>query len=896
MNLFDFAEYQKAEKYEMRTYQREAVDAVLSDLKSGTKKAGIILPVACHAKGTKILMFNGSWKNVEEICVGDVVMGDDSTPRIVKNTHNGVDMMYKVIPNKGDSFVVNGNHILSLELTPIKKGDATSVKNISVVDYFKKSNDFKRNHKLYKRGVTSYQESEVSIPAYILGIWLGDGASKVASLTTMDDEILAEWSKYVTEVCPNLSISISKKKDNNKSRDYNAVISDRSGKCENYLIRELKKIGVYNNKHIPRSYMVSSTEQRIELLSGLIDTDGYLSGKFCYDIIQKNERLAFDIKELAQSLGFHASVVKCSKSCQNGYVGEYFRVTIGTYGKRLNCRLDRKNVKSKPTKYTGFRTGFTIEAVGVGEFFGFEVDGNRLYIMEDFWVSHNSGKTEIFINLSNEYLNLPDNGDKIVLILSHLDILTKQSSERYKKRFPFCSIGILQGNQRPDPRDNVVVGTMQSVKCEIKLNRWLEDNCKKVGMIIVDEAHFILTDSYQKIFQMLPEAAIIGFTATPFRDSKLMTNYFDKISYSKPLHEMIEAGFLVPIDLKQIILKDDSLEGRIAQVVDLYERCEKGKKAIVFMRTIEDCNTCRNAFTTKGINTKVVTSEITGKTRDAILDEYENTNVDVLITVNVLTAGFDSPKTSAIFMPFATHSPTTYMQRIGRGLRLCPDIGKTKCNVYAFGTEPVIASGRADFINQLIHGKRPDKTKLRDVFEELVYMEVVEKDCASEKYKWTKHVCDIAEKVAKLKMFKVEELIKRKEFPKRFLMNLDKLANSLPVSAKSIPHGDCEMTPAQKIKLNIEGFPDWMVREFTRNEASALIETAKKFKGEYDFNDPHIIREGKFKGKHISELPYVYRKYVCLNMPESSVAQQIRAFNGTFNANEPNRGDDDTND
>jgi hypothetical protein len=76
------------------------------------------LPVGCHAPGTQILMYDGTIKRVEHIQVNDVLMGPDSTPRVVHTLYSGVDEMFKITPTKGDPFIVNQHHILSLDLTP----------------------------------------------------------------------------------------------------------------------------------------------------------------------------------------------------------------------------------------------------------------------------------------------------------------------------------------------------------------------------------------------------------------------------------------------------------------------------------------------------------------------------------------------------------------------------------------------------------------------------------------------------------------------------------------------------------------------------------------------------------------------------------------------------------
>ena len=76
-----------------------------------------IAGIGCHVKGTKILKYSGEIEKVENIKTGDLLMGDDSTSRKVLSITSGQEELYKIIPVKGKSFIVNASHILSLKRT-----------------------------------------------------------------------------------------------------------------------------------------------------------------------------------------------------------------------------------------------------------------------------------------------------------------------------------------------------------------------------------------------------------------------------------------------------------------------------------------------------------------------------------------------------------------------------------------------------------------------------------------------------------------------------------------------------------------------------------------------------------------------------------------------------------
>lgn len=120
----------------------------------------------CLGKGTPILMFDGTIKLVENIKVGDLLMGPDSTSREVISLGHGFGKMYKVIPESGTPYIVNDDHILSLK----HKG---LICNITAKDYFAKGKKFKLKTKGYTVAV-DFPEIKVSIDPYLLGTWLGN--------------------------------------------------------------------------------------------------------------------------------------------------------------------------------------------------------------------------------------------------------------------------------------------------------------------------------------------------------------------------------------------------------------------------------------------------------------------------------------------------------------------------------------------------------------------------------------------------------------------------------------------------------------------------------------------------------------------------------------------------
>ena len=355
-------------------------------LLSGGIRAG-----KCFERNTPILMYNGSIKFVQDIRIGDVVMGDDSKPRNVVSLHSGLDEMYEIKPNKFESYTVNSQHILCLKSSYRLTHGGKLIKeinynNISVSDYLKTSNKFKSRNKVYKTGV-DFNPRPTKIDPYFLGLWLGDGNSANIGITNTDPELIS----YIYDVAD---------KHNLKVRISCGITYFLAGKSyhSNTLLKTFQEEGLINNKHIPHNYLINSRSNRLNLLAGLIDSDGYVdpTGK-CIEISQKNKELAYQIVFLAQSLGFHSSIREEYKTCQTGKGGFYQRVYIGGDFSCIPAKVSRKKSIFKPThKTNGHRmddvlmSGFEVVPKGKDIYYGFEIDGNNKFLLGSFHVVHNT--------------------------------------------------------------------------------------------------------------------------------------------------------------------------------------------------------------------------------------------------------------------------------------------------------------------------------------------------------------------------------------------------------------------------------------------------------------------------------------------------------------------------
>lgn len=389
---------------------------VMDDYLEGGFRGGDLIVIAgrsgegkCHGKGTKILMFDGSIKNVEDVVVGDLLMGDDSKPRTVLSLARGKDSMYQLKPNKGgDVFTGNKEHILVLEKnknishrktvngkrvrmsTEIIKNVQTE---ISIKEYLTQSGKFKAVNKLVRIGV-EFLEKPIPVEPYFLGMWLGDGTSESSCITTADKEVVDYLYKYAKR----LNLKVTEQILNggkNKSKNYSIVRSKKKNKegsrykhCYqgDALRTMLLNLGVLNNKHIPSIYKINSRKNRLLLLAGLIDSDGYINHN-CLVFSNKNKQLCNDVIYLCRSLGYSAEL---KESYNKLYKTTYYKVSIWGSLEEIPSLLKRKKCLKRKQIKNHLRTGFEIKPLGEGQYYGFTLDGNHRYLLGDFTITHNT--------------------------------------------------------------------------------------------------------------------------------------------------------------------------------------------------------------------------------------------------------------------------------------------------------------------------------------------------------------------------------------------------------------------------------------------------------------------------------------------------------------------------
>ena len=355
----------------------------------GTGKAGPLW--------SKVLTPTG-WKLMGDIQVGDeVIAGDGSVTKVSGVFPQGKKPIFKVEMSDGATTHCCDEH---LWLTKTQKerdtGKDWSVRSLSEIrqtlHLHKKHGRKDRNHSIPMVGPVQFAERDLPLDPYVLGVLLGDGCMVSGNLdiTVSDDEIADKFWSRLTE-----KHSLSPRNTKGKCTTY-AIIENGSTNGMRNTLRQMGLWGCHSwEKFVPEEYLSSSVQQRLDLLHGLMDTDGTTDGlSTTFD--SSSKALADAVVFLVQSLGG-----KCKQSVRKPwfvYKGEKkqgrdsHRVFISMPNGFKSFSIDSKAEKEIPrTKYKPYRMIDSVEYVGDYEAQCIMVEHpSHTYVTDDFIVTHNT--------------------------------------------------------------------------------------------------------------------------------------------------------------------------------------------------------------------------------------------------------------------------------------------------------------------------------------------------------------------------------------------------------------------------------------------------------------------------------------------------------------------------
>ena len=340
-----------------------------------------------HAKAqslhSKVLTPTG-WSTIGELSVGSYVIGGDGKAHPVTQLHPVQEMdLYTVQTHDGRTTQCNLGHLWNV-MIPSNTGKWVTTKSLEqLLPMYKGLRDGEYRVQIPTCAPVEFTEKKFPVDPYMLGLWLGDGTTTAPAITTMDTEIIEYCDSYAKG--HNLSLRIAKTKSKAVTV---AFRSAEKTKGKNSLINGLRELGVYGSKFLPEQYLFGSVKQRVELLQGLVDTDGSISSDgYQFTFSNKNKQLIAATVSLIRSLGGYARVIECTTTC-GGRQFHSQKIVAKLDNGIVPCKLARKVViwKGSVRSFSSI-TNIEFSKRELGRCISVEGD---TYITDDYLLTHNS--------------------------------------------------------------------------------------------------------------------------------------------------------------------------------------------------------------------------------------------------------------------------------------------------------------------------------------------------------------------------------------------------------------------------------------------------------------------------------------------------------------------------
>ena len=281
------------------------------------------------------------WSTIKDVQEGDTIFDKDGNPtKILHKSEVHHNPCYKITFDNGDTIVADHEHRWEISFSTSKSSKyhgeyKTQVMTTEEIATYLDSISEKRTSYNIPRIVNpkpiKLENKELPIDPYVLGCWLGDGSKQCGAITNETNNVLEEIQRRGYALGDDIS---------------------SEGSTPTYTILgiygKLKKLNLINNKHIPIIYQRASYEQRLDLLRGLMDTDGYYNSKRKRFVMETSQDWqCYDFIKLLASLGIKATKFDIIKKL-NGKEFHAYSINFSTRG--LNPFLMRNQDIVYPTR------------------------------------------------------------------------------------------------------------------------------------------------------------------------------------------------------------------------------------------------------------------------------------------------------------------------------------------------------------------------------------------------------------------------------------------------------------------------------------------------------------------------------------------------------------------
>lgn len=299
-----------------------------------------------------------------------------------------------------------------------------------------------------------------------------------------------------------------------------------------------------------------------------------------------------------------------------------------------------------------------------------------------------TGKTVVFSKIAETHVQ---NGER-VLILAHRNELLEQAAKKLVAASGLSCAIEQAGQSCLQSGAPVTVGSVRTLAQPERLARF---DPSYFNLVIIDEAHHAVSDSYRRVLSHFENARVLGVTATPARgDRQSLQQVFQSVAYEYTLARAVTEGYVTPVRVQMLPLRlalpatvtatapagdfpsqeiDTALDPYLPQIAGAMQKLCAGRKTVVFLPLVRTARKFRDILNALGFRA----AEVSGVSPDraAVLQGFQDGVYNVLCNAMLLTEGWDCPAIDCVVILRPTTLRSLYLQMAGRGLRLFP--GKT---------------------------------------------------------------------------------------------------------------------------------------------------------------------------------------------------------------------------
>lgn len=510
------------------------------------------------ADDTPVLTHNRGWTTHGQLVIGDYVYAPDGKPVCVValSQQYNHSHCYRLTFSDGHQIVAGAGHLWRVRRKIRRRQHGSEARRVEWFDDVIDTESLQVHDDV---GVLS--ESLIGVPQqlpihpYVLGCWLGDGNSSDARLTCAysDNEIIDKIRDVGTIV--------HEVKSSNKNTGLYRLGGGVRGKKNTGMTAQLRQLGLIDNKHIPKNYMTASVHQRMELLRGLMDTDGTCNTRGNAEFCNKNEQLARQVYELAAGLALRprlqSRTVKSGRYAGNTYHHVYFQA----HKDRNPFHLSRKaKLAIEPSKHRYCRDVVNIERIDGVPTRCIQVDSKGgMYVVGHGLIPTHNSTIITFAGAIQEIIKDPE---ITIGIFSHTRPTAKgfltqiQRELETNKALQYYYSDIFYDNPRKDARvwssDAGIVVKRKGNPREMTVEAWgLVDGQptgKHFGLLIYDDVVTLASVTTAEQIEKTTDAWDLSLNLGSKRLDGTMRRWIigTRYSFADTYHEIMERGAAIP--------------------------------------------------------------------------------------------------------------------------------------------------------------------------------------------------------------------------------------------------------------------------------------------------------------------------------------------------------------